>query len=122
MTLHSVHERNTERHTGDFDCVAEQAALERMCKDETIQVAHVFGDVVAVASTKGIVNMVPVAQLLGDGEPVPDSHIVYFWHGRLYNAAYKRQGTPFSYGPYENKFYNRDRVAEILSRQKEALK
>lgn len=122
MTLHSVHERNTEQHTGDFDCVAEQAALERMCRDDTIQVAHIMGPAIAVASTKGIVNMVPAHQLLGDGEPLSDFHIVYFWHGRVYNDAYKRQGRPFSYGPYDNKFYNRDRVAEILSRQKEALK
>lgn len=119
--LHTVHERNTEKLDGEFDIVAEQAALEKLCRDETIQVAHILGDVIAVASHKGVVCMVPTRQLVV-GDPVADSHIIYFWHGRLYNAAFKRNGTPFSFGPYENQFYNRERVAEILSRQKEALR
>ena len=122
MSLHKVHEGNKERHTGEFDIVAEQAALERMCRDDTIQVAQFIGDVAAVASHKGVVCMVPARQLLGGQEPIADSHMIYFWHGKLYNAAFKRKGTPFSYGPYANQFYHRDRVAEILSRQKEALK
>jgi hypothetical protein len=122
MTLASVHDANKERLDGDFDCVAEQVALAKMCRDETIQVVHIMGEVAACASREGIVNFVPASTFIGGADPLPDSHMVYFWHGRLYNAAYKRQGTPFSYGPYENQFYNRERVAEILARQKEALK
>lgn len=122
MHLHKVHHRNTERHTGEFDIVAEQGALERLCKNTTVQVAHVLGDCIAVASHGGVVTMVPARQLLGTQEPIADTHMVYFWHGKLYNPTYKRVGRPFSYGPYANQFYHRDRVAEILSRQKEALK
>ena len=122
MTLHRVHEANTEKHEGEFDICAEQAALERMCRDETIQVAEIMGEVAAVASTKGIVCMVPSHQLLGKQEPTPGMYIVYFWRGRLYNAAFRRNGIPFSFGPYDTQFYNRERVAEILSRQKEVLR
>lgn len=119
--MQSVHERNKEKYSGEFDICAEQAALSRICRDETVQVAHIMGEMAAVASRGGIVNVVS-SKLLCKDEPIPDTYIVYIWHGRLYNAAFKRQGTPFSFGPYETLFYNRDRVAEILAKFKESLK
>lgn len=119
--IESVHEANKEKHVGDFDICAEQAALSRMCKDETIQVAEILGDAAMVASRAGIVQVCPASQLV-EGEPISGTYIVYFWHGSVYNVKFKRQGAPMSFGPYEIQFYNRDRVAEILAKHKESLK
>lgn len=117
----SVHQANKEKFTGEFDICAEQEALSRICRDETIQVAEVMGDMAAIASRSGIVNMVASSSLIA-GEPIAGTYIVYFWHGRMYNVRFRRQGTPYSFGPYETQFYNRDRVAEILAKHKESLK
>ena len=119
--IDSVHLGNKEKLTDAFDICAEQAALSKLCKDETIQVAEILGDAAMVASRQGVVQVCQAHQLVA-GEPISGTCIVYYWHGSLYNVKFKRQGTPMSFGPYETQFYNRDRVAEILAKHKESLR
>jgi len=121
MRMADVHERNTEEWTGEFDPVFEQARLQRLTGDDSVQVIRFIEGVATVCSSGGRVQLVDVRDH-GEEKCVmwSNCYIVRYWRGKVWNAEYKRKGMPFDFGPYEIKFYHPDRVAEVLRRHKEA--
>jgi hypothetical protein len=117
----SVHAPNKEQWTDDFDPVAEQARLQRLTGDDTVQVLRFIEGVACVVSKGGRIQLVDIRDQGEDAVvALADQYIVRYWRGIVWNAAYKRKGMPFDFGPYQTKFYHPDRVAEILRKHKEA--
>lgn len=111
-----IHQANKEVFTGEFDCERERARLQRLAKDDTVEVIEFIDDVAMIASKSGV----SLIQLPANQKQPPGTYLVRYWKGKVYNPRFKRQGLPYDFGPYLIKFYHPDRVAEILRKHREA--
>jgi hypothetical protein len=121
MRMIDVHAPNKEKFTQEFDPVAEQARLQRLTGDETVQVIMFVDGVACVVSKGGRVQLVDERRQPEEAQvALADQYIVRYWKGKVWNAKYNRKGAPFDFGPYQIKFYHPDRVAEVLRKHKES--
>lgn len=116
IELSKIHKASREEFDREFDCEVERQRLVRLTGDQTIEVAEFIDNVMMLAGAHGV-KMIPLHE---SKAPPPKSYLVRYWRGKVWNAAYKRNGMPFDFGPYFIKYYHPDRVAEILRKHREA--
>lgn len=111
-----VHERNVELFTEEFDAVREQARLERLTRVESVKVGIILGRDLIYAMHGGKVGVVhgytPDEQFNG-------CYLVQYRKGKLLHPD-GQVGAPRDFGPFLIRFYQPDRVAEILRLDMEA--
>lgn len=111
-----VHERNVEEFTGAFDPAAEQARLERLTRVGNVKVGVIVGQDLIYAMQGGKVGIIH--------EYKPDLEfngcfLVQYRKGKVINPD-GQVGEPRDFGPFLIRFYQPDRVAEILRLDMEA--
>lgn len=116
MNFRKVHQRNIEQFTEEFDAVKEQARLERLTGVSNVKVGLIVGKDLIYAMHGGKVGIVH--------EYKPDLEfngcfLVQYRKGKLATTD-GEVGQPRDFGPFLIRFYQPDRVAEILRLDLEA--
>ena len=117
MNFRKVHQRNIEEFTGEFDAVKEQARLERLTGVSNVKVGLIVGKDLIYAMHGGKVSI--VHEYKSDLE-FNGCFLVQYRKGKLITQG-REAGEPRDFGPYLVRFYNPDRVAEILRLDLEAV-
>lgn len=111
-----VHSANKEEFTGEFDAVKEQFRLERLTGVSNVKVGVIVGQDLIYAMHGGKVGVIhefkPDLQFNG-------CFLVQYRKGKLATAG-GEIGQPRDFGPFLIRFYQPDRVAEILRLDLEA--
>ena len=116
MGFRKVHQRNVEEFTGEFDAVKEQQRLERLTGIDNIKVGLIVGQDLIYAMHGGKVSIVhgykPDAEFNG-------CYLVQYRKGKMVNPD-GQAGSPRDFGPFLIRFYQPDRIAEIMRLDMEA--
>ncbi len=115
--IRKVHERNVEEFTGEFDAVKEQARIARLSGVSNVKVGVIVGQDLIYAMHGGKVGIVhgykPTFEFNG-------CFLVQYRKGKLVQQG-GEVGQPRDFGPFLIRFYQPDRVAEILRLDMEAV-
>lgn len=116
MQIRKVHERNTEINTDEFDAVREQAVLERLTGVSSVKVGVIVGGALVYAMHGGHIG---VCHNFSQDPGADGCYVVQYLKGRVLSLD-NNAGIPRQWGPFQPRFYHRDRVAEILRLDRES--